>query len=596
MWYEVNFGDGFATIMDAEDPNIGYAMSQGGNLRRFDLRSGERKDIRPWAPDSLELRFHWNAAIAQDPLDPPTLYYGSQFVHRSPDRGDTWEIISGDLTTNDPEKQKQSESGGITIDDTGAENHTSLLTIAPSPVERGIIWAGSDDGKVHVATVGGGEWNDVTDRIGDVPDHTWVPHIEVDKFMGGAAFVVFEDHRRGNWEPYVFRTENYGEDWDRIVDEDDVWGFVHVLEQDPEVPSLLYLGTEFGLWISLDAGDNWFKWTHGVPTVPVRALAVHPRDHDLIIATHGRALFILDDVRPLRALARNPQLLASGLRLVSPPPAYLVSRRAEDGYHFPGDDVFSGEPRPLGASLTYVVGADMVGEQGDSVMVEIVAPDGRSVRTFHGSAGAGVHRMVWDLREDPPEGSQSGGGGRGGRFRSRAVEVLPGDFTARISLGETVSERPLTVLPDPRVDVPAAERVAKREAIDQAQELNDRSRVMREAVTEVSDGMRGLQDILADQPDAREALQEPLEAVRTQLSGVNDRFAEVQRGSRAVFGLSGSRDAPTEAQMVALDRLGRDLDTLQVMVNEFIDGPVAELRRAVEASGLEIFPEVDRIR
>jgi photosystem II stability/assembly factor-like uncharacterized protein len=593
MWYEVNFGDGFATIIDAEDANLGYAMSQGGNLRRFDLRTGERKDIRPWAPDTVDLRFNWNAAIAQDPFDPPTIYYGSQFVHRSPDRGDTWEIISHDLTTNDPEKQRQEESGGLSIDNTGAENHTSILTIAPSPVERGVIWVGSDDGRVHVARAGGGsgDWTDVTDELDDVPEGTWVPHVEADKFQAGAAFVVMEDHRRGNWEPFVFRTENYGEDFDRLVDEDDVWGFVHVIEQDPEVPELLYLGTEFGLWVSLDAGENWFKWTHGVPTAPVRALAVHPRDHDLIVATHGRAIFILDDVRPLRALARNPGLEQAGLRLVSPPPAYLVRRRAEDGYHFAGDDIFSGESRPLGALFSYVVGTDQATEEGDSVLVEIVDAEGRTVRSLSGPATPGLHRLSWDLREDPPEGSEGGG-----RFRARAPEVLPGDYTVRLSLSGAISEQPLAVFPDPRVEVPMDQRIAKREALDRALELNNRSRVLQEAVQEVNDNLGRLQGLLDDQPEARDALEEPVRAVRDELSGINDGFQELRGSSRAVFGLDGSRDAPTEAQRVALERMEQGILALERQVNGFIRGAVEDLRRAVEASGLEVFPPVEPIR
>ncbi len=609
MWEEVNFGDGFATILDPTETHYGYAMSQGGNLRRFDLRTGERKDVRPWAPDSVELRFNWNAPIAQDPFDQATIYYGSQFVHRSTDRGDSWEILSPDLTTNDPEKQKQSESGGITEDNTGAENHTSLMTIAPSPVEEGVIWTGSDDGKVHVTRDDGGAWEDVTDRIPGVPDGTWVPHIEADKFAPGAAYVVFEDHRRGNWEPFVYRTENYGRDWERVVGQGDVWGFVHVVEQDPVDPRLLFLGTEFGLWVSLDAGASWSKWTHGFPTVPVRALTVHPRDHDLVIGTHGRAAYVLDDVRPLRALAGDPGLLAQGIHLVEPPPALLVSRVQENGYHFPADAMFSGESRPMGALLTYVVGAEMEGgaggggggeareatPQADSVTLQVLSEDGETLRSFKAPGDPGVHRVVWNLQEDAPE-SESGGGGGGGGFRGspQGPEVLPGMYTVRVLRGDARSERPIAVLPDPRVDIPMSVRVAKREAIEAGLALNVDFQALRGVLEDVGEAMSRLEEVLAapGNEDAREALRDPMRAVRDRSAELNQAFRDAQRNSRALFSLAGSRDAPTEAQRLALDRFERDLDALRGQVDELLAGPVSELRIAVEASGLEVFPEI----
>ena len=313
-WEEVGFGDGFATLSDPNDSNIGYCMSQGGYLNRFNRITGERKDIRPPAPDSIELRFNWNAAIAIDPFDPKTVYYGSQFVHKSTDRGDSWTIISPDLTTNDPEKQKQAESGGLTFDVTNAENHCSILTIAPSPLKPGIIWVGTDDGNVQVTQDDGKTWKNVIQNIPRLPDNTWCPHIEASKFDAGTAYAVFEDHQRSNWTTYIYKTENFGKKWESLAKNDptvpkeknspEQWGFVHVIEQDPVNKNLLYLGTEFGLFISFDDGKNWLKWKHGVPTVPVRALIVHPRDHDLVIGTHGRAAYILDDVRPLRSISK----------------------------------------------------------------------------------------------------------------------------------------------------------------------------------------------------------------------------------------------------------------------------------------------------
>ncbi|RMD85971.1 MAG: hypothetical protein D6813_15580, partial [Calditrichaeota bacterium] len=246
-WEEVGFGDGFDTAPDPEDPLIGYSMSQQGFLMRWNLHTGERKDIRPPAPDGVRLRFNWNAGFAIDPFDHNTIYYGSQFVHKSTDRGDTWSIISPDLTTNNPEWQKQYESGGLTPDVTGAENYTTIIAIAPSPVQQGVIWVGTDDGRVHVTRDGGKTWTSVEKNIKGVPPNTWVPHIEPSKFDAATAFVVFDDHRRSNWTPYVFKTTNFGKSWKSLATKD-LRGYVHVIEQDPVKPELLFLGTEFGLY------------------------------------------------------------------------------------------------------------------------------------------------------------------------------------------------------------------------------------------------------------------------------------------------------------------------------------------------------------
>ncbi|MDX1546370.1 MAG: glycosyl hydrolase, partial [Rhodothermales bacterium] len=266
-WQEVAFGDGFDVVSVPGDPRYLYAMSQGGNLRRVDVMTGEQKNIKPIHPDGEFLRFNWNAAIAQDPFDPNTIYYGSQHVHKSTDRGDTWTLISPDLTTDDPEKQKQIDSGGLTYDVTQAENFTTIVAIAPSPLERGVIWVGTDDGNVQLTRDGGQTWTNTVGAIRGVPEGTWVPQIRPSKHNPAEAFVVFDNHRRNDWTPYVYRTADYGRSWTRLAGEGDVWGYALAIDQDPVAPDLLVLGTEFGLYVSIDGGEAWTKWTHGFPTV-----------------------------------------------------------------------------------------------------------------------------------------------------------------------------------------------------------------------------------------------------------------------------------------------------------------------------------------
>ncbi|HSG48325.1 MAG TPA: hypothetical protein VLA43_10965, partial [Longimicrobiales bacterium] len=260
-WVETTFGDGFNSIPDPTNPVQGFGMSQGGNLQRWDVRTGERKPIRPYHEDpEVELRFHWNAALALDPHDPGTIYYGSQFLHRSRDQGGTWETLSPDLTTDDPEKQNYDESGGLTRDATGAENHTTILTIAPSPLEEGVVWVGTDDGNVQLTRDDGATWTNVADRLRGPAPATWVPHIEASQHVAGRAYVVAEDHRRGAWEPWLFVTDDYGRTWRNLADGRNgagIDGYVLTVEEDPVEPNLLYAGSELGLWVSLNRGDSW---------------------------------------------------------------------------------------------------------------------------------------------------------------------------------------------------------------------------------------------------------------------------------------------------------------------------------------------------
>ena len=305
-WKSVAGGDGFDTRPDPRDSSRGYAMSQAGNLVRWDLKNGERKDVRPPDPKGGPvLRFNWNAGFATDPFDPDTIYYGSQFLHRSTDRGDSWETISADLTTNNPDWQKQDVSGGLTVDVSGAENYTTILSVAPSPVTRGVIWVGTDDGRLHVTKDGGKTWTSVEANIyggPGVPKNTWIPNVKASTHDAGTAFVVFDNHRRSDWAPYVYRTDDYGKSWKSLATKD-LRGYSLAIEQDPVDGDLLFLGTEFGLWISTDAGAHWLPFRHGLPTTSVMALAIQPRESDLVIGTHGRSLYVIDDIGPLRHLS-----------------------------------------------------------------------------------------------------------------------------------------------------------------------------------------------------------------------------------------------------------------------------------------------------
>ncbi|MEO7794732.1 MAG: hypothetical protein ABIV06_08160 [Thermoanaerobaculia bacterium] len=355
FWKSVGSGDGFETLPDPTDSLQGYALWQGGNLSRWNWRTGEFKEIKPAAPAGAMLRFNWNAGLALDPFDPKTVYLGSQFLHKSTDRGEVWTIVSPDLTTNNPEWQKAAESGGLTRDASNAENHTTIVTIEPSKKERGVIWVGTDDGRLQLTRDGGANWTSVEGNVPGLPANTWVPAIEASTHAAGTAFAVFDNHRRSDLTPYVYRTEDYGRSW-RSLSTPALRGYALAIVQDPVDPDLLFLGTEFGLWVSLDGGKGWTRWSNGFPTVSVMDLAIQPRESDLIIATHGRALWVIDDISPLRGLGAKG--LVEKLRLFPVAPVAQYWQPAEDGGFGFGATEFRGTSRTYGAAITFVASGE----------------------------------------------------------------------------------------------------------------------------------------------------------------------------------------------------------------------------------------------
>jgi len=355
-WQEISFGDGFDVIPDRDNSQFGWTMSQQGYVSRYDWQTGNNYTVRPTHPDpDVKLRFNWNSAINIDPYNNSTIYFGSQFVHKSNDKGLTWEIISEDLTTNNPEKQKQNESGGISMDATGAENHTTILVIEPSPIEQDMIWVATDDGRVHYTQNGGNKWNEVSNNLSGLPKGSWITQIKASNKNRGEALLIANDYRRFNYEPYAYRTTNYGKSWQQIVDKEDVLSYTLCIIEDPVEKNLLFLGTDDGLYLSIDAGSSWTKWTNGFPTVPVKDLVIQERENDLVIGTFGRAAWVLDDLIPLRDIAKNNKVLTSDIVLFEAPDAYQVSFRQPTGSRFGADAIYQGENRVYGARIPYYI-------------------------------------------------------------------------------------------------------------------------------------------------------------------------------------------------------------------------------------------------
>jgi photosystem II stability/assembly factor-like uncharacterized protein len=593
----VGGGDGFSVLDDPTEDRLGYSMSQGGNLQRFDRVTGRRTDIRPIHPDGIPLRFNWNAALSLDPHEPGTLYLGSQFVHRTRDRGASWEILSPDLTTNDPTKQDPA-TGGLSLDATGAEAHTTITVIEPSPLEPGVIWVGTDDGNVQLTRDGGASWTNVGAGLEGVPAGTWVPDVHPSNHDPATAYVVFEDHRRGNWETYLFRTRNYGESWERLG-RSGIDGFAHVLEEDPEERKLLFLGTEFGLYLSFDGGDGWHRWSH-LPAVPVRDMEIHPRDGDLVVGTHGRGLWVMDDIRPLRALARNPGLVDAELFAVEPPPAILRNTAEAIGYRSTGMAMWQGETRPEGALLTFGVHEDHAGERG---RITVTDGEGRTVRTASRALEAGLNRWIWDLR--------AGGEVDESPDAASGLPVFPGIYSVRLELGEEGAdgpwaEAPLLVVDDPRIAGPTlvarrARVAAYREAVAMSEQTTEVQGRLDEALKDVQEAREELPDgsALAEEADVLEGeLQRLREELFTgpECQGIcpGDPVADLVGAARGR--IASGRGELTALEGDFLDQATKALDTVLRSVNDALAGPVTDFRNRLEAEGVRPLPDVTPVR
>lgn len=394
-WENVGMGDGFYAFPHKSKKDVVFWMYQGGQIRRSHTDTKEVKDIRPFAIKDMEkLRFNWNSPMVFSP-NSDALYLGSQYLLKSWDDGDTWVRLSPDLTTDDPKKQQQEASGGLTIDNSTAENHCSLYAIAESPRDSSIVWTGSDDGLLHVTADGGKSWKNVTENLPNIPKNTWVSYVFPSSHDAKTCFVTLDGHRHGDMTPYVLKTTDLGQTWERLNTEK-VKGHCHSVLQDTENPDLLFLGTEMGLYISLTGGKSWARFTGNLPQVSVRDMRLHPRENDLILATHGLGICILDDITPLRSL-KEQQLSEDVVMLPSRP---FVVRSLGSIQNFPSEDEFIGPNTPEAAVITYYLRKRHI--FGD-MFVEIYDERDSLVKKLPASPSRGINRVVWALRKPAPK-------------------------------------------------------------------------------------------------------------------------------------------------------------------------------------------------
>ncbi|MFN7117247.1 MAG: VPS10 domain-containing protein [Saprospiraceae bacterium] len=451
-WTQLAGGDGYYAVPVPGNEHEVFANLQGGVIFHVDTRTGNTRTIHPYpnkigsAGDAVadhKYRFNWDSPIHISPHDPNTVYTGGNVIFKSSDRGYSWEVISPDLTTNDKSKQ-QSSGGEIYQDNTAAEFHCTILTIAESPKEKGVIWAGTDDGNVQLTRDGGKTWTKLNANIKGMPAFGWVGKIHASEHDAGTAFIAIDNHRLDDYKAWAFMTTDYGKTWTKISDglpED----WVYVVRQDPKNPDLLYAGMEHGIFASWDKGKTWTKINMNLPNVSVRDLRVQAREADLIVGTHGRGAWVLDDIRPLQEFKTS---VNKDVALLEPRPAmrWQMYSMLEDL----GDREYVAKNPEYGAYVNYYIAQDAK----EPVKLDIKDASGAMVYTLTDStAKAGFNRLIWDLRGQAatklnrPVGS---GGWGGGDFRPL---VVPGVYTAVLTANGKTLETKITVKGDPRLEM-----------------------------------------------------------------------------------------------------------------------------------------------
>lgn len=615
-WNNVGGGDGFDVVADPTDPDWVYSMSQGGALGRYNYKTGERWNIRPPSLDTArQFRFNWNAAIAVDPLDNSTVYYGSQYLHKSGKWGTQWETVSPDLTTNNPEQQKQDENGGLTLDITGAENYNTIMAIAPSYKEKGVIWVGTDDGNVQLTRDGGTTWTNFRGRIPGLPAGSWITQIRASRHVAGEAFVVANDYRRGDFKPYIFRTADYGRTWTPLVNESKVKGYALTMIQDPAEPNLIFVGTEHGLWVSLDNGASFQQWKNGYPSVSTYDLAIQEREADLVIGTFGRAIWILDDIRPLRRLASGKGILSDKkLTAFAAPDAYQANFRPATGYEWSTWGLYDGENRRRGAAISYYIlpAKDTGKTKMDSVQVRIYNDRNELVRNLKWKTDTGFNRQWWGMEE---KGVRMPGTPRPrpGAAEPGGLAAFPGTYKVVLSMGQSSDSTMVTIKSDPRMERDASIVAGQRRMVDRLRkamnkltEATDRLAESDELLTKMQGQLRGVEGKEADSlRKATAVMQDSIKAMREDISGrPSDRQGITRPAQRTVMNsiqtaqgyIMGKSVAPGPQEETLLLQAESAINATVARINNFYENRWKAYRTQAESTRITLFKDYKPIQ
>jgi photosystem II stability/assembly factor-like uncharacterized protein len=588
-WENMYGGDGFWIFEDTSDPDYIYAEAQGGEIGRVNRHTLETRNVKPQPLyGEKKLHFNWNTPIHMSPNEKGTIYIGAQFLFRSRDHGGSWDRISPDLTTNDPEKQKQEESGGVTVDNSAAEMHTSIYSICESPKNGQIIWVGTDDGNLQITRDGGKTWTNVVGNVPGLGKNSWVSTVEASRFDEGTAYATFDRHTFGDITPYAAKTTDYGKSWTMLnLEPSRVRGYAHVIKEDTVSPSLLFLGTEFGLWISIDGGQRWAEYKGGnFPPVAVRDIVVHPRENDLILATHGRGIWIVDDISPLRDL--TPDLMQKDAVLLTSKPA--IQYMNTNGGWPEGDEAFTGPSRPIDAFITYYQKSRHI--FGD-LKIEIFDRDGKLLDTIAGGKHRGQKRDTASMQLKapfvPPAAQALFQAATGPR-------VLPGTYTVKLTKGDQVYTAPLEIAIDPRATYNLEDRKAQFDLAIKLRDLLGHMTYTTDSIT----GVRDAAGALAAKLPEKDALRTRLETLHDDMDQLRSKIVATKEGGAItgeerirellgnVYGNVVSYDGrPTKDQVDRTSALAHELEDVLSAFQKLADKQLPSLNAALAKKKLE---------
>ena len=563
-WRSIYGGDGFWVVPDPTDPNIAYAESQGGDVNRIDTRTLKSVAIRP-QPSTADgkLRWNWNTPIVAGSANKKNIYTGAQYLYRSSNQGRTWTKISPDLTTNDKRKQEQEKSGGLSADNTSAENHCTIFTIAESPLDENLVWVGTDDGNLQYTLDGGKTWTNVSKNyvVAGIPSQTWVSSIEPSLYDKNMVYATFDNHMYGDHKTYLGKSVDMGKTW-TLFKSEEFTGFAHKIKEDLKNKDLLFLGTEMGLFGTIDGGNNWFRMKNNIPWYAlVRDIQIHPVTNDLVLATHGRGIIIVDDISSMRNLSQD--IISKDVYLFEMKPMTLTMGKFGDG-GFPSTGGWVAPNSPSIPSIQYYL-KDRI-STGDA-KVEVYDSSGKLVQSMPATKRKGINKVYWNQRMKPPKTASGSSKPDFGSFM--APQVLPGNYTIKLKVGDKDYTESLKVVHDPTSTFTLAERELQYKT---GMELYAMHEQLARNVADITEKQKMLKDNMdkVKDPKVKKQMQEyydKLEALRAELipTKTTSIFADEERLREDITQVYGSvvntEAAPNNLQ---LERV----KSLQQKVNE----------------------------
>jgi len=622
-WYETAYGDGFWTVVDPTDSTIVFSETQGGNMNRYDLITGEKTAMRPITgprengDTAKSYRFNWNSPLLISRHDPATIYLGANFLMRSRDRGMSWEEVGGvDLTKQIDRRELEimgvrGDQPMMSIHD-GISTYGNLTVVSESHFTPDVIYAGTDDGNVQITRDGGATWTNVADRIPGLPERTYVSRLAASAHAEGRVYATFDGHRNGDYSAYVYVSEDFGESWRRIDDGlPDGWS-VNVITEHHRAENLLFVGNEVGVYVSIDRGAGWTRLKGDLPVVPVDDIAIHPRENDMIIGTHGRSAWIMADISPLEHLSATT--MAEAARLFPMKNTIMWAQKGD--WPFFGATYSAANP-PRATPIRYWVrdaaadrmtqeeehaagsgeASDSEHENGESsheegtVEITIADMSGAHVRTLEGPREGGVNEVLWDWRYDQavsPDEAGSGGGPGGGI--PQGPIVLPGTYTVTLALEGVTSSQTVVIEADPRRPMTTADRQARQNALMSLHALAAPLHHANRRRSELSEQVDEAEALLEDHDGGTEALSANISEIQEELEEIREALAEARRWAGVAGAIQASSTLPTEDHLWQVDAAWEATPPLIERLNVLITDRVPALHAAMDDAGVRPDP------